>query len=192
MPGRRKASAEIGGQGEGERRRGALLRAAVRILDEVARAFAEADERGGRGLDVQPAEAGHDAGGQLERLARLGLRLSVGGHDLRARRGPRPGSASSKASRLARAASPSSAARARPTARARTSKRTSLAPPPAIGDRLLRARPRPRARTGSRLRMVTIAVPLSFSWLCSTAPKRAVSPSGQEAREGRRAAARAC
>ena len=53
----RERLAEIGREQQRQRARAALLGAAVRILDEVARAFAQADHRRRRQLDVQSAEA---------------------------------------------------------------------------------------------------------------------------------------
>ena len=64
MPGQLERLAEIGGQQQRQRARAALFGAAVRILDEIARAFAEADERRGREVHVQPAERRHDTGRQ--------------------------------------------------------------------------------------------------------------------------------
>ena len=68
MPGQRERVAEVGGEHHCQRRASPLLRAAVRVLDEIARAFAEPDQRGGCQLDVQAAEARHDAGRDRQRL----------------------------------------------------------------------------------------------------------------------------
>ena len=62
-PGQRERLAEIRGQHQRARLRGPLLRAAVRILDEIPRALAQADQRGRRELEVEAAEARHHAGG---------------------------------------------------------------------------------------------------------------------------------
>ena len=43
-----------------------------------------------------------------------------------------------------------------------------------------------RGRRDRGYLIVTVAVPACFSWLCTTAPKNALSPTREEAREGRR------
>ena len=75
MPGSVNASPRSAASSSASARDAALLGAAVRILDEIARAFAEADHRRGRQLDVQPAEAGHDAGRHRQRS--VGGRVGV-------------------------------------------------------------------------------------------------------------------
>ena len=125
--GKAEGAAEVGGQRQGQGGRRPLLRAAVRILDEVARAFAQADQRGGRGLEMQPAEPGHDA--------RPGARASPAPASRSARRRRRPparrGSRPGSPPRRRRSRRRSFAViwmRARPTVFARTSNRTSAAP----------------------------------------------------------------
>ena len=60
----RERLAEIGSQQQAERARSLLLGAIERVLAEVADAFAEADERGGREVDLQAAEVGDHTGGR--------------------------------------------------------------------------------------------------------------------------------
>ena len=67
-PRQREGVAEVGGQHQRERARTALLGAAVRILDEIARPFPKPDHRRRRQLDVQAAEAGDDARGNGQRF----------------------------------------------------------------------------------------------------------------------------
>ena len=74
--------AKIGRDSQDERARGALLCAAIRVFDDVACAFAEADEGGRRDLEMQAADARHDAGRHHERLPGIRGRLAVGGHRL--------------------------------------------------------------------------------------------------------------
>ena len=64
----RERITEIRGQQQCQRARSFLLGAAVRIFDEIACAFAEADHRRRRHLDVQPAESRHDAGRNCQSL----------------------------------------------------------------------------------------------------------------------------
>ena len=95
----RERVAEIGGQQQRQRARRPLLGAAVRILDQIARAFAEADQRRRRQLDVQPAERR-----RRRRPAASASRVAFGGRCRRtpppfpARPALRPGSTSSNAS----------------------------------------------------------------------------------------------
>ena len=180
MPGRREGVAEVGGQGEGE---GRPRRAAPRSRTDTRRGSARL-RRGPRARWTRSPRAARRSRARRPRAARASraprvARLPVGGHDLR--RGEdldRDRLLEGVASRPA--ASPSSGcARGRPPARARRSA-PRAAPPPAIGTVCVARRPRPRAPTGSRLRMVTMAVPLSLSWLCTTEPKRAVSPTARK------------
>ena len=132
--------AEIGGQQQRQRARAALLGAAVGILDEIARALAETDERGRRQIDVQAAERRHDA-----RRAASGARRRVGvassaspiADTVSGETSTSTGMTSSNAS-----VSPASftviRTRARPIARPAASKRTSTDPPAAHVDRLRR------------------------------------------------------
>ena len=68
-PGSENASPRSAASSSASARDPSLFGAAVRILDEIARAFAETDHRRRRQLDVEAAEAGYDAGrnGQLSR-----------------------------------------------------------------------------------------------------------------------------
>ena len=75
--------AEISGHREYQCARRALLDAAERILDDVARAFAEPDQRGRRELDMQTADTRHHAGRQFKGLLRIGRCLSVSRDALR-------------------------------------------------------------------------------------------------------------
>ena len=184
MSGSANASPRSAASSSASARDAALFGAAVRILDEIARAFAEADHRRRRQLEAQPAEAGDDAGRQrrASRAPRRSCRRRP--RPFPARPAPRPGS--------------------RPrTRRSRCRSRAVIwmrALPIALRDgvepHLRPRRRRPIAagclrlagdleHAGSRLRMVTIAVPFVFSWLVTTAPNDAVSPTRQEARERR-------
>ncbi len=149
----RERVAEIRGQHERQRARAALLGAAVGILDQIARAFAEADHRGRRQLDVQTAEARHDAGRDrrafpLPSAPRPSLR-----HRRRrspATRAPRRGSR--PRTRRSRRPSPRSSARARGrrVGRPRRSALRSIRPRrSAASARSRRARKRARPGRGS-------------------------------------------
>ena len=145
MPAQRERVAEVGGEQQRQRARRLLLGAAVRILDEVARAFAEADQRGRRELDVQSAEARHDAGGQRRAVSARAIasRVAERRDGLERRRRARPGATSSNAS----VSSPSLTVictRAVPTPRAaRRSAPRSIAP---RAERRSSATPRRRTR----------------------------------------------
>src|SRR5262245_16192776 len=65
--------------------------------------------------------------------------------------------------------------RALPIALATASKRTSAAPPAAIGA-VSFVWPVISRIDGSRLLIVTVALPLLFNWLVTTAPNAALSP----------------
>ena len=144
MPGRRKASPRSAARASASASEDRCSAQPYGYSHEVARAFAQTHERGGRGVDVQAAETGHDARGQLERSRAPRPASARRPPPPPARRGPRPGTVSSNAS-----VSPSSFAvictRARPT-RAVRGRRSglSLAAPPVMRQRPLRRRPRPR------------------------------------------------
>src|SRR5262249_34001709 len=82
-PGQREGGTEIGGGREHERAGGTLLEAPERILEDVASAFTETDERSGRQLDMKAADVWNDAGRHRQRLRGIRRSFSVRGHALR-------------------------------------------------------------------------------------------------------------
>ena len=159
MPGRRNAAPRSAASMSAS----AATRAVPRIhkgTHEIARALAQPHERRGRELDAQATHAWDHPGGKVERLGRRRVRVSHRPPPSRAR--PRPsGSRLSNASsrpELHRHPHPRAAAGQR-----RSVKRTSSVAGAEVSVRL----PSPaNARIeGSRLRMVTMAAPLSLSWL---------------------------